>query len=37
MKDGLKQIFILFAAFLVFLFTYVLQQREDGAIDFELL
>jgi hypothetical protein len=37
MKDGIKQIFILFAAFLVFLFTYILQQGEDDAIDFALL
>jgi hypothetical protein len=28
MKDGLNQVFILLAAFLVFLFTYVLQQKE---------
>jgi hypothetical protein len=33
MEDGLQQVFILLAAFLVFLFTYILQQREDGVID----
>ena len=29
----LQQVFILLAAFLVFLFTYILQRREDGVID----
>jgi hypothetical protein len=33
MEDGLQQVFILLAAFLVFLFTYILQRREDGVID----
>jgi hypothetical protein len=30
---GLQQVFILLATFLVFLFTYILQRREDGVID----
>jgi hypothetical protein len=29
----LQQVFILLVAFLVFLFTYILQRREDGVID----
>ena len=29
----LQQVYILLAAFLVFLFTYILQRREDGVID----
>jgi hypothetical protein len=37
MEDGLQQVFILLVVFLVFLFTCVLQQREDGVIDSALL
>ncbi len=33
MEDRLQQVFILLAAFLVFLFTYILQRRDDGVID----
>jgi hypothetical protein len=33
MEDGLQQVFILLAAFLVFFFAYILQRREDGVID----